>query len=160
LGEFCLKSQSHIKDKKKKRMKNETHKGFRIWSMRLTHWLQSTKELIGPWALHTHKITFAIFMPCAPRMLCANTKGCFSIPFHLLLCMSTFLFIFGDVFTYHDVFFCEYYLNYAHFEGEKNTRREGWIVLAFSSLKTEVTDQKLIEFRFWCNVQNLNAADK
>ena len=37
----------------------------------------------------------------------------------------------------------------------------GWIVLAFFSFSpTEVTDQKQIEFNFWCDVQNLNAADK
>jgi len=46
-------------------------------------------------------------------------------------------------------------------EGEKNTRRGGWIVLAFSSFSpTEVTDQKQIEFSFWSDNQNLNASDK
>ena len=46
-------------------------------------------------------------------------------------------------------------------EGEKNTRRGGWIVLAFSLFSpTEVTVQKQIEFSFWSDVQNLNAADK
>ena len=44
-------------------------------------------------------------------------------------------------------------------EGEKNTRRGGWIVLAFSSPKTEDTVQNLIEFSFWSSVQNLVAAD-
>ena len=29
-------------------------------------------------------------------------------------------------------------------------------MLAFSCLKTEFTDHKLIEFKFWCNVQRLN----
>ena len=45
-------------------------------------------------------------------------------------------------------------------EGEKNTRKGGWIVLAFSSPKIEFNDHSLIEFRVWCNVQSLNAADK
>jgi len=47
------------------------------------------------------------------------------------------------------------------YEGEKNTRRGGWIVLTFSSFSpTEVTEQKQIEFNFWSDNQNLNAADK
>jgi len=47
------------------------------------------------------------------------------------------------------------------FEGEKNTRRGGWIVLVFSSLSpTEVTDQKQLEYSFWSDVQILDAADK
>jgi len=39
-------------------------------------------------------------------------------------------------------------------------KKAGWIVVSFFSPKTEVTDQKLIEFGFWCNVQSLNAANK
>ena len=47
------------------------------------------------------------------------------------------------------------------YEGEKNTRRRGWIVFAFSSFSpTEVTNQKQIEFNLWSDNQNLNAADK
>jgi len=43
----------------------------------------------------------------------------------------------------------------------RKTQEGGWIVLAFSSFSpTEVTDQKQIEFNFWGDVQNLNAADK
>ena len=43
----------------------------------------------------------------------------------------------------------------------RKTQEGGWIVLAFSSFSpTEVTDQKQIEFSFWCDNQNLNAADK
>ena len=35
------------------------------------------------------------------------------------------------------------------YEGEKNTRRGGWIVLAFSSFPpTEVTGQKQLEYSF------------
>ena len=34
----------------------------------------------------------------------------------------------------------------------------GWIVLAFSSPKAEFTDQSLIEFKVWCNIQSLNVA--
>jgi len=37
-------------------------------------------------------------------------------------------------------------------EGEKNTRREGCIVFSFSSFSPiEVTNQKQIEFNFWCD---------
>jgi len=40
-------------------------------------------------------------------------------------------------------------------------KKGGWIVFAFSSFfPTEVTDQKQMEFSFWSNNQNLNAADK
>jgi len=43
----------------------------------------------------------------------------------------------------------------------RKTQEGGWIVLAFSSFSpTEVTDQKQIDFSFWCDNQNLNAADK
>jgi len=43
----------------------------------------------------------------------------------------------------------------------RKTQEGGWIVLAFSSFSpTEVTDQKQIEFNFWSDNQNLNAADK
>jgi len=46
-------------------------------------------------------------------------------------------------------------------EGEKNTRRGGWIVLAFSSFSpTEVTDQKQLKYSFWSDVQILDATDK
>jgi len=46
-------------------------------------------------------------------------------------------------------------------EGEKNTRRGGWIVLAFSSFSpTEVTSQKQLDYNFWSDVQIPNAADK
>jgi hypothetical protein len=45
-------------------------------------------------------------------------------------------------------------------EGEKKTRRGVWIVFSFSSPKTEITVQNLIEFSFWSNVQSLAAADK
>jgi len=39
---------------------------------------------------------------------------------------------------------------YNHPKGEKNKRKEGWIVFAFSSFSpTEVIDQKQIEFNFW-----------
>ena len=44
---------------------------------------------------------------------------------------------------------------------EKHKKGGGWIVLAFSSFSpTEVTDQKQIDFSFWCDNQNLNAANK
>jgi len=47
------------------------------------------------------------------------------------------------------------------YEGEKNKIRGGWIVVSFSFLlKTKVIVQKQIEFNFWSEVQNLNAADK
>jgi len=46
-------------------------------------------------------------------------------------------------------------------EGEKNTRRGGWIVLPFSSFSpTELTGQKQLDYSFWSDVQILNAADK
>jgi len=43
----------------------------------------------------------------------------------------------------------------------RKTQGGGWTVFAFSSFSlTEVTDQKQIEFSFWSDNQNLNAADK
>jgi len=43
----------------------------------------------------------------------------------------------------------------------RKTQEGGWIVFTFSSFSpTEVTDQKQIEFSFWSDNQNLNAADK
>jgi len=46
-------------------------------------------------------------------------------------------------------------------EGEKNTRMGGWILFTFSLFSpTEITVQKQIEFSFWSDNQNLNAADK
>jgi len=41
-------------------------------------------------------------------------------------------------------------------EGEKNTRRGGWIVLRFSSFspKLKDTDQKQFKNSFWSDVQN------
>ena len=48
----------------------------------------------------------------------------------------------------------------ANWRWEKHKKR-GWIVFVFSSFSpTEVTDQKQIEFNFWSDNQNLNAADK
>jgi len=43
----------------------------------------------------------------------------------------------------------------------RETQEGGWIVFSFSLFSpTEVIDQKQIEFSFWCDNQNLNAADK
>ena len=40
-------------------------------------------------------------------------------------------------------------------------KKWGWSVLAFSSFSpAEATDQKQIEFSFWSDNQNINAADK
>jgi len=44
------------------------------------------------------------------------------------------------------------------YEGKKNTRRGGWIVLTFSSFSP--TKIKQLEYNFWSVVQILDAADK
>ena len=74
----------------------------------------------------------------------------------LINCVALFSFIIVFVFNGHwwAVFVSEL------FEGEKNTSGGGSIVFSFSSPKTEITVQNLIEFSFWSSVQSLNAADK